>query len=122
MDWQPRILVFAQEEPKPAPRGPGPFDPTMFLPLVAMAVLFYFLLIRPQRREQANREAMLSALKKNDRVVTVGGMLGTVANISADGQEVTLKVDDNTRVRMVRSSIQRIVSPDGETDKSGDSK
>lgn len=122
MDWQPRILTFAQEEPKPAPRGPDAFDPTMFLPLVAMAVLFYFLLIRPQRREQANREAMLSALKKNDRVVTVGGMLGTVANISADGQEVTLKVDDNTRVRMVRSSIQRIVSPDGETDKSGDSK
>ncbi|HTI52162.1 MAG TPA: preprotein translocase subunit YajC, partial [Planctomycetaceae bacterium] len=71
--------MLAQDEPK---KGPGPGgDFAMFLPFVAIAVLFYFLLIRPQRREQASREQMLSALKKNDKVVTIGGMIGTVANI-----------------------------------------
>jgi preprotein translocase subunit YajC len=65
---------------------------------------------------------MLSALKKNDRVVTIGGMIGTVANITPDGQEVTLKVDDNTRIRMIRSSIQRVLSGDGEAEKTADSR
>lgn len=95
---------------------------TAFLPFIAIAVIFYFLLIRPQRREQANRDAMLSALKKNDRVVTIGGMIGTVANISADGQEVTLKVDDNTRIRMIRSAIQRVMASEGEEEKPAETK
>lgn len=94
----------------------------MFLPFAAIAVIFYFLLIRPQKREQAARESMLSALKKNDRVVTIGGMIGTIANITADGQEVTLKVDDNTRIRMIRSSIQRVLSADGEAEKPAEGK
>jgi preprotein translocase subunit YajC len=114
MDWLSVGLLLAQEEQK-APPLEGQL--AMFLPFAAIAVIFYFLLIRPQKREQATREAMLSALKKNDRVVTIGGMIGTVANISADGQEVTLKVDDNTRVRMIRSSIQRVMSAEGEADK-----
>lgn len=119
MDWLSFGLLLAQEEQK-APPMEGQF--AMFLPFVAIAVIFYFLLIRPQKREQAAREAMLSALKKNDRVVTIGGMIGTVANISPDGQTVTLKVDDNTRIPMIRSSIQRVMSPEGETDKPAEGK
>jgi preprotein translocase subunit YajC len=120
MDWVRVALLLAQDEPKKVPGPGGEF--AMFLPFVAIAVLFYFLLIRPQKREQATREKMLSALKKNDKVVTIGGMIGTVANITSDGQEVTLKVDDNTRIRMIRSSIQRVLSGDGEAEKSADSK
>jgi preprotein translocase subunit YajC len=112
--------LLAQEEQPRAPSGAGQL--VTFLPFVAIAIIFYFLLLRPQRREQAAREAMLSALKKNDKVVTVGGMIGSVANISPDGQEVTLKVDDNTRIRMVRSSIQRVLSADGEAEKPAESK
>ena len=94
----------------------------MFAPFIAIAIMFYFLLMRPQRREQANRDAMIKALKKNDKVVTIGGIVATVANISSDGQEVTLKVDDNTRIKFVRSSIQRVVSADGDLEKPADTK
>jgi len=106
-------LLLAQEEQRP----PGGLDLAMFLPFILIAVVFYFLLIRPRNKEQAERDAMLAALKKNDKVVTIGGMLGTIANITPDGNEVTLKVDDNTRIRMVRSSIQRVLSTDGDADR-----
>lgn len=104
------VWMLAAPEQAPAPGTGEQF--AMYLPLVAIAVIFYFLLIRPQKREQQAREAMISALKKNDKVVTIGGIIGTVANLSPDGQEVTLKVDDNTRIRMTRASIQRVVSAD----------
>ena len=48
-------------------------------------------------------------MKKNDRVVTAGGIIGSVANISVDGKEITLKVDDNTRIKFLRSSITQVL-------------
>lgn len=115
MNWFSFTQFLAEAEQKP-PQQQDPFF--MFMPLIAIAVLFYFMLIRPQQREQSKRQAMLSTLKKNDRVLTIGGMIGTVANISGDGEEVTLKVDDNTRIRVIRSSIQKILSGEEESDKS----
>ena len=100
----------------------GPDGLMMFAPLIAIGIVFYFLLLRPQRKEQASREAMLAALKKNDKVLTIGGVIGSVANISSDGQEVTLKVDDNTRIKFVRSSIQRVLSSEGDGDKPSETK
>jgi preprotein translocase subunit YajC len=83
------------------------------IPMVAIAVLWWFLLFRPQRRERAKRDALLKELKKNDRVVTIGGILGTIAHVSQDGKEITLKVDDNTRIKLLRSSIQNVLTDDG---------
>ena len=79
---------------------------SMVVPFVAIAVLWYFLLLRPQRRERKKRDASLKELKKNDRVVTIGGIVGTIANISQDSREVTLKIDDNARITVLRNSIQ----------------
>ncbi len=79
-------------------------------------MLFYFMLYLPNKRQKAERANLLGSLKKNDRVVTIGGILGTVANTTDD--EVTIKVDDNTKIRLLRSSIQRVVVP--EKEKSGD--
>ena len=115
MDWVSTLLLFAEGEPA---RQQPPADPLyQLLPPVLMAfAVFYFLLIRPQKREQATRQAMLSTLKKNDRIVTIGGIIATVANISADGEEVTLKLDEG-RIRVVRSSIQKIISTETESEK-----
>src|SRR5258708_20704954 len=117
-------LVAAGGEDNPAPKGgaQGPDIFSLILPFIPIAILFYFLMLRPQRKEQAARETMLSALKKNDKVVTIGGIIATVANISPDGQEVTLKVDDNPRVKFTRSAIQRVVSSDGEGEKPAETK
>ncbi len=109
-------LLVADDKP---PQGA---DLMMFAPLILIGIVFYFLLLRPQRKEQASREAMLAALKKNDKVQTIGGIMGSVANISPDGQEVTLKVDDNTRIRFVRSAIQRVHSSEGDGEKPSDAK
>ena len=87
-----------------------------FTPLIVIFVLFYFLLIRPQTKERRRRNELLQSLKKNDRVLTVGGIIGTIADLSSDGNRVTLKVDDNTRIKMQRSSIQSLYD-EAEADK-----
>lgn len=111
------------EEGKAGPQGQGQGGVsdylTMFGPFILIAVVFYMIVLRPQRSEQRNRDEMLKNLKKNDRVLTIGGIIGTVANITPDGKEVTLKIDDNARMHVVRSAIQTVLT--GET-KPGDVK
>jgi len=76
------------------------------LPWVLILGFAYLILLRPQSQEAKKREDLLSSLKKDDRVVTIGGIIGTVANISANGKEITLKMDDNSKVRFIRTAIQ----------------
>ena len=97
-------LLLAADQP--APNGNG-FVAMMIL-FAPIFLLYYFVMVRPQRKDQIKREQMLQALKKNDSVITIGGIKGTVANISQDGKEITLKVDDNTRIKMLRSAIQSV--------------
>lgn len=69
--------------------------------------IFYFLLIRPQQKQKRDRESMLSAVKRGDRIVTTGGMYGTVTALT--DQTVTLRVSDNVKLEFDRSAIGRIV-------------
>ena len=101
-NWFSALCLAAEEGKK---QSVDPLTPLLF-PLLVIGFLWYFLLFRPQKRDRLRREDVLKALKKNDRVVTIGGIIGTIASVSQDGQDVTLKVDDNTRIRMLRSSIQ----------------
>ncbi len=103
--------LFAQDA---APQGLG----SMLLPLIAIGFLFYFILIRPERKKQHTHKAMLEALKKNDRVVTVGGIYGTVTNVHREADEVVVKIDEstNTKIRITISSIARVVSDESDED------
>ena len=85
---------------------------TMVIPI---GIIFYFLIIRPQRREAAKRQDMISAIKKNDRVVTIGGIYGVVTNVQADKGKITIRVDDNAKLEMAQSAIARVVT-DGDSD------
>ena len=84
-------------------------------PFIMIAVIFYVLMIRPERRKKAELLEMLQNLKKNDRVVTIGGIIGTVVTTSKDSEEVTIRVDEssNTKLRMQRSAIARVLSESG---------
>lgn len=73
-------------------------------PIVLMAVVFYVLLYRPQKKEQKLRLEMLSNLKKGDRVITAGGMYGTI--ISLDAKKVTLKVAEKIEIDFLRTAVQ----------------
>ncbi len=81
---------------------------TIWLPI---GVIFYLLLIRPQRVEQQKRQAMLDAVKKNDRVVTIGGIYGVVVNVQRESDEITLRVDEgnNTRIRVTVGAVARVI-------------
>jgi preprotein translocase subunit YajC len=81
---------------------------------VAIFAIFYFLMIRPQQRQKRAREDMLRAIKKGDRVVTTGGMHGTVIGLSE--HTVTLRVADQVKLEFDRPAIGRIVV-EGQGDK-----
>lgn len=121
------LLLLAQDAANDAPVGGDPAaarggaNPLMELApmLIGFAVLFYFIILRPQQREQKQRQEQLSSLKKNDKVVTVGGIIGTISMFSDDGTTVTLKVDDNTRMKFTRESIRGpLAVPEADSKKS----
>ena len=82
--------------------------------LVPIGLLFYFLLIAPQQREKKKHRAQLARVKKNDRVITIGGIKGVVTNVQHEDDEVTIKVDEasNTKLRMTIGSIARVLEDD----------
>ncbi len=73
------------------------------LPIILIFIIFYFLLIRPQKKQQDEHKKMIASLKKNDDVITAGGIHGTIVNVKE--HTVTLKVDDNVKVEVQKSSI-----------------
>lgn len=90
--------------------GGGLFDPMMMIPMLLIGVLFYFLMLRPESKRRKELEARLGSLKKNDQVLTIGGIMGVVVNTHE--KYVTLRVDDkaNLRIKVLRTAIQKILS------------
>jgi preprotein translocase subunit YajC len=79
------------------------------LPFALIMVVFYFLLIRPQQQKAKDHKNLLSALRRGDRVVTGGGIVGTVAKVVND-DEVLVDIAENTRVRVLRSTITTVLA------------
>jgi preprotein translocase subunit YajC len=119
-DILPALPLLAQA----APPANGPFSGmgALLPPMIMIGLLFYFLIARPERKRKAEMEDMLGNLKKNDRVITAGGLYGVVVSVSKDAEDVTLRIDDsnNTRLRVLRSAISRVIT-DGENSASKDS-
>jgi len=104
------IFVLAQDVPPPA-RQPDAGNWLLFPALLFAMLTFMFLTSRSQKkREQREREALFSRMGKNDRVLTVGGIIGTI--VSVKDNEVVLKVDESTNTKMtfLKSAIQRVLS------------
>jgi preprotein translocase subunit YajC len=79
-----------------------------FLPLVAIIGIFYFLIIRPQSKKQKETQKMLAALKKGDKIVTIGGIHGVIQTIRENS--VIVRVDESTKLEFSRSAISSVVS------------
>ena len=95
---------------------------TQFLPLVLIFAVFYFLLIRPQQQKQKEMRNMLAQVKRGDRVVTGGGILGTVQRVpmvqDKDGKqvasnEIEVELAPNVRVTVLRDTITAVIRPSG---------
>ena len=96
-------LAYAQEGAAAA--GPGPL--VQFLPLLLVFAVFYFLLIRPQQQKAKAHKAMLGNLKRNDEVVTAGGLYGKIVELGET--DVRLEIASNVRVRIDRSRIETLL-------------
>ena len=88
----------------------GPFG--SLLPFLVIGMLFYLLLIRPERKKRQEMGRMLDDLKKDDEVVTVGGVWGLVVNASKGSEYITIRVDEGSgaKLRVLRSAISRVVT------------
>jgi preprotein translocase subunit YajC len=94
--------AYAQGAAGAAAEGGGTMV-SFVLPMVFMVVIFYFLLIRPQQKKAKEHKALLDNLKKGDRVITSGGIIGTIVNI--DDQLVNLEIADKVRIELGRPYI-----------------
>jgi preprotein translocase subunit YajC len=98
---------------------------TQFLPLVLIFVVFYFLLIRPQQQKQKEMRSMLGALKRGDRVVTGGGILGTVQRVpmvtgkdgkQVESNEIEVEIAPGLKVTVLRETITTVIKPQAAND------
>ncbi len=115
---QSMIELVAQTPPPTQPGGgtskPTGGIPNIFFGLMLAMVVFYIFLFRGQGRKKKELAKMIQGLKKNDRIVTIGGIVGTV--VTAKDDEIVVRVDEssNTKMTFVRQSIQRVITGDSE--------
>ena len=101
-------LMIAAAAPASAPSAGASFFIQM-APLLLIFVVFYFLLIRPQNKRMAEHRALVEAVKKGDKVVTGGGLIGKVTKV--DDGEVEIELGPNVKVRAVKSTLTQVVDP-----------
>jgi preprotein translocase subunit YajC len=112
-------ITLAQAESGPpagdktTPQGGSNMMSTVGL-MVVMVAIIYFLLIRPQSKERKRHQQMLDQLKKNDQVVTQGGVYGTVVALDKEAGTVSLKIADNVRIKIRRANIATVVGSEDE--------
>jgi preprotein translocase subunit YajC len=108
------LLAQAQAQPQ---AGDDPYAAMRFFgPLVVIMILFYFMMIKPQKRKEQELKQMVYNLKENDRVVTIGGIYGVVTNVQRDADRVTIRVDESngTRIKVNMSAIARVLTAEEE--------
>ena len=80
-----------------------------FLPLILIFAIMYFLLIRPQQKKVKEHQAMVSALRRGDQIVTQGGLIGKVTKVK-DDNEIEVEVAEGVKVRVVRTTVAQVIS------------
>ncbi len=97
------VLLFAESESVPGLPG-------IWLPMLAVGLLYYFVVFRPEKAQRSKHTDLLNNLKKNDHVITAGGIHGVVVNAQPGSAEIVLRIDEstNTRIHINRSSISQI--------------
>ena len=105
-----QFAIFAADAPA-APDDPYGFL-RMLVPMAVVMVLFYMMMIRPQKRKEQELRDQVNAIKENDRVITIGGIYGVVTNVQRDAQRVTVRVDESTgtKRRLNMTAIARVLT------------
>ena len=104
-------MFISQAYAQVASSGGGSSFLLQIAPLILIFAVFYFLLIRPQQKKMKDHKAMVGSLVKGDKVVTAGGLMGTIYKIE-DEKIATLEISDNVKVKVVRSTIAEVLRKD----------
>jgi len=96
------------------PNAPAPPAWVQWAPMVALFAIFYFLMIRPQSKQRKEREAMLSAMKKGDKIITQSGFVATISTVGPRFLEV--KLAEDVKITMLKSGVTEILPANAETD------
>ena len=81
-----------------------------FIPIILIFVVFYFLLIRPQQKRMKDHQAMLNAVRRGDRIVTNGGIIGTVTKVLTEERELQVEIAENVRVKVKQDMLSSVLS------------
>jgi len=111
------LILFA--EGAAAPPGNDGNGLFIFFMVPAILILIWFFMMNPQKKQEEQRRKMLDSLEKNDRVMTVGGLIGTVHTLDKEQNEIVLKVDDsnNTKIRFHLTAINAVFPKDNSSSK-----
>jgi len=112
--WNPFAISVAHAQDAAAGGAAGIV--MQIMPLVLIFVVFYFLLIRPQQKKMKDHREMLTQLKRNDRVVTAGGIVATITKVKEGSDEVEAEIAPNVRVMLVRGTITSVIRPQAAND------
>jgi preprotein translocase subunit YajC len=112
-------LLMAAPQATGEASGGGSFI-TSIIPFAAIILIFYFLIIRPQNKKRKETEKMLSTLKKGDKIVTIGGIHGTVHSVRES--TVLVKVDDSVKIEFLRSAVSSVVTASKEIEETQSSR
>ena len=104
-------LIIAQTDAPACPPGGGSSF-QMLVPMAIVFAIFYFMMIRPQRRRDKERKAMIANVKKGDRVLLTSGILGQITNIK--DQALVVRIAENTKIEVVKAAISQVLE-NGET-------
>ncbi len=107
--------AYAQATGSPAPG----FDFLSLLPIVLIFAVFYFLLIRPQQKKMKDHKNLIQQVRRGDRIVTAGGVIGQVAKVLQDNN-LLVEIADGVRVRIVRETVASVLAKTGKVDDRAD--
>jgi preprotein translocase subunit YajC len=118
VDLYQLLLAAAEPAADAAKEDTSPLGGMLF-PLAMIVMLFYFMILRPQKNKEKSVRSMIDSLKEKDRVVTVGGIHGVVTNVQRDRDEVSIRIDESTgtKIRVGTSAISRVVTDEDKNEK-----
>lgn len=94
----------------PSPGGQGQANPlALWLPIILIFGIMYFLIFRPQAKKQKQQRMMIDALKKGDKIITAGGIYGTIVGVKEKENTIIVKIDDNTKIELTKGSVAQVI-------------
>ncbi len=104
------FMLLAMGQPAGGGSGQSPSTMGLWLPIILIFAIMYFLIFRPQAKKQKEQRLMIEALKKGDKIITIGGIYGEIVGIREKDGVLIVKIADNTKIELVRSSVAKVIN------------